>query len=172
MANGEPQKAPGGLFKEALASFPQIIEAVRSVLGLSALAILVMALVLWLTPKEAGIEVHLIGVGSILAIFIIALIYTYAFERTDLTFRVRISRLSEGIEIPWAGVCVRLVRNGATIQEKHSSEEGDLFFTLRVRRKDDVSVLVIDPQTNQPKLSPAPIYSEGQFMLIKRILLS
>lgn len=153
-----------------MSSFPAIIAAVKTTLGLSSLVILAIVLVSSLTPATTGAQTYLIRAGSILILYLIALVFSYISDKKEPTFRVRISHVKEGVEAPWSGMCVQLLKNGKLDQEKRSDDDRYLFFKVKAGRRDDLAIIVIHPETKEPKLNPAPLYSEGQCMIPKRIL--
>lgn len=175
---GEPpmtdgvQKEIGARISDAFQSIPQIIQAVTSVLGLSALAILAIVIVVWATPEGASISSYLLRLGGVVAVYLIAIVYIYRTERTELTFKVRVARLENGVEAPWDGAPVDLLKNGKSVQVLRTDEDGFVFLTIQVGRGDELSVIVLDPVTNQPKSEKAALYAKGQCMVPKKILLA
>lgn len=154
-----------------------IIERVTTILGLSALVVLAagaaFTAVLIKTPAEKQLTPFVIMVGLLLTIVVMNMVYLYYYaEKAELTFRVRVARLSDGVEVPWDGARVDLLKNGQPSQQSLTDEGGYVLFTVKAGRKDEFSVIVVDPSTAQQKSSPAPLFAQGHCLMPKKILLS
>ena len=152
-----------------------IIQAVTSILGLSALVVLALGAaftaVLIKIPVDKQFTCFLLMAGLLVLIVLLNMLYAYYIEKAELTFWVRVARSVGNIKQPWNGARVDLYRNGQLSQSKFANEDGDLAFRLKLGRKDDLYVVVVDPTTSEPKSERAPLYSEGQFRMVKTIVL-
>jgi len=157
---------------DAVRATAELIKSVETILGLSALCIIALLFILWITPAEAAWGAYLMRLGFLLAIYLTAIIAIHYAENTELTFRVRVARREAGGEVPSSGMIVHLLKNGEKVQAAESDEDGDLFFKVRVGPKDELSVVVMDPVTRQPKSNPAALYRQGQCAVAKKILVA
>ena len=141
--------------------WPAIIRAVQGILGLSALAILVLVPIATIALYNAA--------GSIVCL---NMLYLYRVEASEITFRIRVARSVNGQQEPWEGALLRLYKNNRQIREEESDENGEVSFGTQVKRTDDLHVMVIDPSTQQARANKAALYSQGVCRVVKTITIT
>src|SRR5262249_17930436 len=101
-----PANPPGS----SIGAWPKIIAAVTSIMGLTALAILAagaaFAAAIVNNPKENQVQLFVILILLVLALVFSNMVYAYVIQRTELTFRVRVARMHQGIETPCSDMLV------------------------------------------------------------------
>jgi Na+/melibiose symporter-like transporter len=155
-------------------NWPQIIGSVNSIMALSALALLAagaaFTAVLVQTPQEKQFWTFLVMIGLLLIILFSNMFYAYIMQRHELTFRLRVARMQNGVETPCEDTAVEIYRNEKLLQSSATDEMGILSFTVKLERKDELYAIVLNPETGQ-KTNRAALYSAGQCQMIKTIRL-
>jgi hypothetical protein len=149
-----------------------VIVEVKSIPGLSALAILVLgetitAFVIRANDSESLKILIWSFVGFLVFTIAVNLIYFLRVELDEISFRVRVNRSCRGKDEPWPDLTVKLFRSNSLEQERHTNEDGEVMFRVKVGRKDELYVEVLDPKTNERKR--AAVFSDGQCRMVKMI---
>ena len=157
--------------------WPAIIRAVQGILGLSALAILVLVpiatIALYNAAGSTDRAALLIGLLVFIGIIVcLNMLYLYRVEASEITFRIRVARSVNGQQEPWEGALLRLYKNNRQIREEESDENGEVSFGTQVKRTDDLHVMVIDPSTQQARANKAALYSQGVCRVVKTITIT
>ena len=154
-----------------LGTWAKIIIVVTSIMGLSALALLAagaaFTAVLVQTPQDKQFPTFIVMAGLVLALVLANMIYAYLIQKLELTFRVRVAHLENGMESPWENMQVDLYKNGKFDQSSSTDEMGMLVFTVKLERKDELYVVVVD-ETGK-KSNKGVLFSGGQCQMIKTI---
>jgi len=147
----------------------KIIETVRSFYTLCALIVLVLGVAFSTTiTGKSRLELFISLLVACLAIVAAALYYWVMVDRNELTFRVRISKSTKGGPLPLNDLKVALFKNGKQIKERLTDDNGEVAFTVRLMRSDELYVEV-NHANGFPRKSP--LYSEGQCQFVKAITL-
>lgn len=156
--------------ENSLSTVPKIINAVTSIMGLSALGLLASVVAfpaaLVQIPQDKVFLTFLVMVALVLTVLVVNMVYAYVLQRLELTFRVRVESLAE--EGPLAGIQVELYKNGNLVQSSPTDDFGLLAFTVKLERKDELYV-VVNQAGQQP--NKAALYSAGQCQMTKTIRL-
>lgn len=148
-------------------NWASILEAVRSFHALCALVVLVLgSAFVSAIVKGCGNQLLIPLLIAFLAIVAASLYYFVTVDRGDLTFRIKISQSSQGALLPVGGLKVALFKNGKQLRDSDTDENGEVSFTERLARSDELYVIVGYGNTLPRK---AQLYSEGQFQVVKAI---
>ena len=155
-------------------NYAKIIEVVKSLLGLSALALLAagaaFTAAIFNMSKEELYKTFLLLVGLIVFLILINIVHEIWLRRLELSFRLRVSRDVNGVQSPVKDAEVKLLKNGGQELVRYTDDEGFSTITVKVERNDELTVVVKDPKTGTDR-PPAAIYSGGQCQMIKNILI-
>lgn len=154
-----------------LGSWAKIIVVVTSIMGLSALALLAagaaFTAVLVQTPPDTQFPTFIVLAVLVLTLVLANMIYAYLIQKLELTFRVRVAHFENGMESPSENVQVGLYRNGKLDQTSSTDEMGMLVFTVKLERKDELYVVVVDATGKES--NKGVLFSGGQCQMIKTI---
>jgi len=151
-------------------SFAKTIKEVTTILGLSSLGLLAtgaaLTAVLVKTPQDRQFPTFVVMATLVLVVVFANMIYAYVMQKLELTFRVRVEKAQD--EDPLVDVQVDLYKNGKLVQSSSTDDFGLLAFTVKLERKDELYVVVIQNGTQSNK---AALYSSGQCQMTKTIRL-
>jgi hypothetical protein len=170
------QAVPRPLTDAGQGAWPAIIREVKTVPGLSALTVLVAGAIIgpfvYGTHEDTRKTLLWTTVGFLAFVLVANLIYFLRNELGEITFRVRVAKSTKSGDEPWVGATVQLYRNKDLVGETHTADEGDAIFQVKVGRKDELYVVVLDPETKIAKSQPAAVFSAGNCLMVKTIRLA
>lgn len=149
-------------------SWNRIITAVKSFHTFCALELLVILSAFGLTVAgKASANLFYVLLCFALLMAGLNLYFALQSDSSQLTFRVRVNKSSGGSPLPLDGIEVSLFKNGKLTRSRITDEQGEVAFTENIKRKDELYVKVTETSGIAKK---AALYSEGQFQIIKTIL--
>jgi len=148
----------------------KIIAAVKSFYGLCALELLVVLSAFGVTAAGKASPTTFYSL-LVFAVFVACLAFYFdtASAKSELTFRIRVNRFTDGAQLPLDGVQVQLFKNGKVMRTRITDEQGEVDFSEAVSRSDELYVKVTDGTGTDKK---AALYSDGQCRFVKTILIA
>lgn len=146
----------------------RIIDSVRSFYTLCALIVLVIGSAFAATILRASsFESFIALLVTCLVILAAGLYYFVTVDRSELTFRLRVSKSTTEGPLPMNELKVALFKNGKRIKERLTDDSGEVAFTVRLTRADELYVEISHPNGARK----SPLYAEGQCQFVKSIML-
>jgi hypothetical protein len=159
-------------------SWADIIDKVRTILALSALAVLAagagLTAVIW-NNREWGFLIFVLMISFLLVLVVANMIYSYRLQhetnvlQQELILGIHVARKDRGVERPVEGAEVILYRNGTLVKKASTNDMGYLALPVTLDRKDELYVVVMDNVTGK-RSNKAALYSAGQFQVVKKIV--